>query len=48
MKEVFMVASFCDGNLKLLPTEYTTYPEAVTAINKMEKGVYQVQKVFVK
>ena len=49
MKEVYKIAEFDpQGNLKLKMEEFSSYPDAVAALDEQPSGVYQIQKVFVK
>lgn len=49
MQEVFKIAEFdTQGNLRLKDQEFSSYSDAVKAIEELPNGTYQVQKVFVK
>lgn len=49
MQEVFKIAEFdTQGNLRLKVQEFSSYADAVKAIEELPNGTYQVQKVFVK
>ena len=49
MKEVFKIAEFdSQGNLRLKIQEYLSYNDAVAYIDSLPKGIYQIQKVFIK
>ncbi len=49
VREVFRIASFDKkGKLTLLKDEFDTYPEAEKHTHILSKGVYQIQKLFVK